>query len=59
MVLIDRQKDSRRFAQTAEFPLTDNHGIPVIRDRRRLPDRRKVKPSLIDMMVILSKKTID
>ena len=56
MALIKRQKESRRFDLPVEFPLKDGQGVAVIQDRRRLPDRRKVKPGLFDMVVILSKK---
>ena len=55
MTLIARQKGSRRFNLPVEFPLTDSREVFVIQDRRRLPDRRKVKYGLDDLKVILSK----
>ena len=43
----------------AEFPLTDCGGVYVIRDRRRLPDRRKPVHDLEDLKIILSKMGSD
>jgi hypothetical protein len=59
VTLTQRQKGSRRFDLPAEFPLTDCQGIAVIQDRRRFPDRRKAAASLIDLVVVLSKKITD
>jgi hypothetical protein len=50
-----RQKGSRRFDMTDEFPLEDSQGVIVIKDRRRLPDRRKEIYDIDDLKVILSK----
>ena len=50
-----RQKDSRRFDMTDEFPLEDSQGVIVMKDRRRLPDRRKEIYGIDDLKVILSK----
>ena len=50
-----RQKGSRRFDMTDEFPLEDSQGVIVIKDRRRLPDRRKEIYGIDDLKVILSK----
>ena len=59
MALVMRQKSNRRFDLPVKFPLTDCQGIAVIQDRRRLPDRRKAAASLIDLMIVLSKKITD
>lgn len=59
MILIERQKGSRRIGLPVDFPLTDSQGISVIRERRRLPDRRKAKTSLFDLVVKFSKKATD
>jgi hypothetical protein len=53
--LIVRQKGNRRLDERVEFPLTDNQGVVVIHERRRLPDRRKARYGLEDLKVILSK----
>ena len=53
--LVVRQRGSRRFELPVEFPLTDNQGLSVIRDRRRVPDRRKSKHDIEDLKVILAK----
>jgi len=53
--LIIRQKGSRRFDLPVEFPLTDSQGLFVVKDRRRLSDRRKAKHGTDDLKVILSK----
>ena len=55
MVLIERQKGSRRFDIPVEFPLEVSQRVIVIQDRRRLPDRRKAEHSNDDQKVILSK----
>jgi hypothetical protein len=57
MNLIVRQKGGRRFGMPVEFPLEDNQGVFVIRDRRRSPDRRRVKYGFDDLKVILTKMT--
>ena len=53
--LIARQSGSRRFDQAVEFPLTDNQGLFVVKDRRRLSDRRKAEHGIDDLKAILSK----
>ena len=53
--MIARQKGSRRFDVLVEFPLEDSQGVIVIKDRRRLPDRRKEIYGVDDLKVILSK----
>jgi len=53
--LIVRQKGSRRLDLPAEYPLTDCEDVVVIRDRRRLHDRRKKKYGREDLKAILGK----
>ena len=53
--LIVRQRGSRRFDLPVEFPLMDSQGLFVVKDRRRLSDRRKAKHGIDDLKVILSK----
>ena len=53
--MIVRQRGSRRFDLPVEFPLTDSQGLFVVKDRRRLPDRRKAEHGTGDLRVILSK----
>jgi hypothetical protein len=55
--LIARKKGSRRFGLPVELPLTDSQGITVIRDRRRLPDRREIKIDFDDLKIIPRKMT--
>lgn len=55
MALNKRQKGSRRYDLPVEFPLTDSQEVFVIRDRRRIPDRRKEKYGLDDLKVTLKK----
>lgn len=50
-----RQSGSRRSDLPVEFPLTDSREITVIQDRRRLPDRRKVKNDFNDQKGMLKK----
>jgi len=50
-----RQKGNRRWNLPYEFPLVDSQGILVMRDRRRLPDRRKAAYDLDDLKIILSR----
>ena len=45
----------RRSNPGAELPLTDDQGIVVLADRRKLHDRRKARCGLEDLKVILSK----
>ena len=58
MALMARQEGNRRSDLSVKFPLTDSRGVAVIQDRRRTPDRRKVKASILDLVVKLSKKVI-
>ena len=55
MMLVIRQKAGRRWRLAADYPLTDNQGISVIQDRRRLPDRRKAEYSIDNLKVMLLK----
>ena len=55
MILIERQKGSRRFDMPVEFPLEDSQRVFVIQDRRRLPDRRKAKYNFDNLNAILPK----
>jgi len=50
-----RRRSSRRFDLSVEFPLTDRRKVVVLQDRRRLPDRRKVKNDLDDQKDALTK----
>ena len=60
MGIIVRKKGSRRMGLPVEFPLMDNQGIIVAKDRRRLPDRRKAKDDYTgDMDSTPSKKAED
>jgi len=51
---IVRQSGSRRSHLSIEFPLIDSRGIIQIKDRRRLPDRRKAKDDINDLNAIRS-----
>lgn len=53
--LIVRQRGSRRLNLPVEFPLTDSQGLSVVKDRRRLPDRRKAEHGIGDLRGMLSK----
>jgi hypothetical protein len=55
MILIERQKGSRRFDMPIEFPLEDSQRVTVIQDRRRLPDRRNAEQGNDDLKVIPAK----
>ena len=55
MDLIIRQRGSRRSDLPVGFPLTDSQGLFVVKDRRRLSDRRKAECGIDDLKVILSK----
>ena len=59
MKLIIREKGDRRIGIPEEFPLRDSQGLHVIKDRRRLHDRRKEKYGFEDLRVILSKMSSD
>ena len=59
MGIIVRKKGSRRMGLPVEFPLVDNQGVIVARDRRRLPDRRKVQHGTSDPGATLIKKMAD
>ena len=59
MNIIARQKGSRRFDMPVEFPLEDSQGVIVIKNRRRLPDRRKEIYGFDNLKAILSKMSGD
>ena len=50
-----RQKGSRRSNLPVEFPLTDSQGLVVVKNRRRLSDRRKAKHGIDDLKIILER----
>ena len=50
-----RQRGSRRSDLPVEFPLTDNQGLFVAKDRRRLSDRRKAEHGIDGLRVMHSK----
>ena len=50
MSLVERQKGSRRDGLPVKFPLTDSQGVFVVKDRRRLSDRRDPEHSIDDYM---------
>ena len=54
--LIVRQRGSRRLDLPVEFPLTGSRGVILIQDRRRLPDRRKVKNDFDDQKGMPTKR---
>ena len=54
--LMVRQRGSRRLDLPVKFPLTDSRGVFVIQNRRRLPDRRKVKNDFDELKAIPRKK---
>jgi hypothetical protein len=55
-ILIVRQRGRRRSDLPVELPLTDSRGVTIIQERRRLPDRHKVKNHLHDQKIITMKK---
>jgi hypothetical protein len=55
MKFIARQKGNRRWDLPREFPLVDSQGILVMRDRRKLADRRKNIGDIESLMAILSR----
>ena len=55
MSFITRQKGSRRFDFSAEFPLMDSNGVLILEDRRQTPDRRKLIDYIDDLKIILPK----
>jgi len=55
MNLIIRQRGGRRSCLPVDFPLKDSQGLSVVRDRRRLSDRRKAEHSISDLKVIFLK----
>jgi hypothetical protein len=59
MKLVIRQKGSRRTGLPVEFPLMDSEGVPVLQDRRKIPDRRKMQCGIEDLEVILAKMSGD
>ena len=56
MELVARQGNSRRDGLSVEFPLTDSQGLFVDKDRRRFPDRRKLRYGTIALRTALYKK---
>ena len=57
MELVARQGKRRRDGLSVEYPLTDNQGLFVDKDRRRFPDRRKSAYGFISPKVVPSKKS--
>jgi hypothetical protein len=55
-ILIVRQRGSRRSDLPVELPLMDSRGVTIIQERRRLPDRHKVKNYLHGQKIITMKK---
>jgi hypothetical protein len=55
MKFIVRGKGTRRWNLPVEFPLVDSDDLLVLRDRRKLPDRRKKEYDLDDFRALLSK----
>lgn len=54
MKFIVRGKGTRRWNLPVEFPLIDSDDLLVLRDRRKLPDRRKKEYDLNDFSRVLS-----
>ena len=54
MEFIVRGKGNRRWSLPAEFPLVDSDDVLVLRDRRKLPDRRKKEYDLNDFKALLT-----
>ena len=54
MGLIKRQPGDRRWGMVVEFPMTDSHGVYVMRDRRSGMDRRKARATLEDLLILFS-----
>ena len=52
---VARKRVRRRLDLPVEFPLTDSREVIVLQDRRRLPDRRKVKNDFNDQKGIPKK----
>ena len=50
-----RQSRHRRSGSHVEFPLTDSHKVSIIKDRRRLSDRRMAQHSFGDRIDIIRK----
>ena len=55
MELVARQGNSRRDGLSVEFPLTDSQGLFVDKDRRRFPDRRKLRYGTVPLRAVLYK----
>jgi len=51
---VKRTKGKRRWDSYPEFPLTDNSGVIVISDRRRISDRRLHNTTLEDRLLMLA-----
>jgi len=54
MKFIVRGKGTRRWNLPVEFPLVDSDDLLVLRDRRKLPDRRRKAYDLNDFRSLLS-----
>ena len=52
MSLVVRQKNSRRLGLPVNFPLTDSQQAFVIKDRRKLADRRFANIAQDDLKII-------
>jgi hypothetical protein len=59
MGIMVRKKGSRRMGLPAEFPLVDNQGLIVVKDRRWLADRRKAQSCTSDLEAIPLKMADD
>jgi len=55
MNLVIRQGDGRRAYPSLDLPLKDCQGLIVVKDRRRLSDRRKAEHEIGDLKVMLLK----
>jgi hypothetical protein len=55
MKQVARDSGRRRFDLPVEFPLQDDQGNTVLKDRRQLSDRRKSRYNVDDLKVILKK----
>ena len=53
MKFIVRGKGNRRWNLPVEFPLVDSDDVLVLRDRRKMPDRRRNELDLKDVGALL------
>ena len=58
MTLCVRQKGSRRYGLPVEFPLVDNQGVTVLRDRRKISDRRG-RADYLDIIKVIRSEMLD